>query len=189
MPRLSRHWNQRETPRSADQTASALSVNIWKLASDALLALENEGFETADWSQRLDVIGHFAIFGVHLTDRETWMRLPDEERGRLIPSLAKHLAALMQDNRLGCDGPGEHATRFIEQLNAQSEIYAGGQWSAEEGPGFALCRELGDAVAGSMEERDREWIVTYVIDREAPKFATALQKVLRSLVASGRQLA
>ena len=185
MPRLSRHWNQRETTRSADQTASALSVNIWKLASDALLALENEGFETADWSQRLDVIGHFAIFGVHLTDREVQMRLPDEERNRLIPSLAKHLAALMQDNRLESDGPGEHADRFIEQLNARSEIYAGCQWSEEEGPGFALCRELGDAVADSMGEKDQEWIATYVIDREAPKFAAALRRTLRSLVAGG----
>ena len=186
MPRLSRHWNQRETPRSAGQTASALSVNIWKLASDALLALENEGFETADWSQRLDVIGHFAIFGVHLTDREVQMRLSDGERNQLILSLAKHLAALMQDNRLESDGPGEHADRFIEQLNTQSEIYVDCQWSEEEGPGFALCRELGDAVADSMEEKDQEWIATYVIDREAPKFATALRRVLRGLV-SGRQ--
>lgn len=182
MPRLSRNWNQRETPRSAGQTASALSVNIWKLASDALLALENEGFETADWSQRLDVIGHFAIFGVHLTDRETQTRLPDEERTRLIPSLARHLAALMQDNRLECDGPGDHADRFIGQLNAQSEIYADCQWSKDEGPGFALCRELGDAVADSMGEKDQEWIATYVIDREAPKFATALRRSLRGLV-------
>ena len=186
MPRLSRHWNQRETPRSAGQTASALSVNIWKLASDALLTLENEGFETADWSQRLDVIGHFAIFGVHLADRETRTRLSDEARGQLIPSLAKHLAALMQDNRLECDGPGEHAARFIERLNARSEVYADCQWSEEEGPGFMLCRELGDAVADSMGEKDREWIATYVIDREAPKFATALQRVLRALVGEGK---
>ena len=185
MPRLSRHWNQRETPRSASQTASALSVNIWKLASDALLALENEGFETADWSQRLDVIGHFAIFGVHLVDREIQSRLSDEERAQLIPSLAKHLAALMQDNRRECDGPGEHAERFVEQFNAQSGIYADCQWSEGEGPGFALCRELGDAVADSMGEKDREWIATYVIDREAPKFATALRRALRGLV-SGR---
>ena len=186
MPRLSRHWNLRETPRSASQTASALSVNIWRLASDALLALENEGFETADWSQRLDVIGQFAIFGVHLVDRETQSRLSDEERGLLIPSLAKHLAALMQDNRLECDGPGEHAVRFIEQLNAQTEAYADCQWSEGEGPGFALCRELGDAVADSMGEKDQEWIATYVIDREAPKLATALRRTLRSLVSGGK---
>ena len=183
MPRLSRYWNLRETPRSADQTASALSVNIWRLASDALLSLENEGFETADWSQRLDVIGHFSIFGIHLTDRETQMRLSSEGRAKLIPSLAKHLAALMQDNRLECDGPGRHAAQFIEQLNVQSEHYSRCEWSPEEGPGFALSRELGHAVAADMGERDREWIATYVIDREAPKFATALRRVLRSLVA------
>jgi len=86
---------------------------------------------------------------------------------------------------LECDGPGEHAARFIEQLDAQAETYARCQWSEEEGPGFALCRELGDAVAGSMGEKDQEWIATYVIDREAPKFATALRRVLRGLVPNG----
>ncbi len=186
MPRLSQHWNQRETPRDAGQTASALSVNIWKISSAALLALENEGFETSGWSRRLDVIGHFAIFGAHLVDREASARLPDEERARLIPSLAKHLAALMQDNRQECGDPGEHARRFLDQFNERSDLYSGCQWSEETGPGFAMRRALGDAVADSMEKKDREWIATYVIDREAPKLATSLRRTLRSLVRGKR---
>lgn len=182
MPRLSRHWNQRETPRTADQTASALSVNLWRLASAALLALENEGFETADWSKRLDVIGLFAAFGVHLVDRHMAIQLAHEERARLVAALARHLAALMQDNRQECEGPGEHAALFIEGLNRQSELYAAGQWSEAEGPGFAMRRELGDAVAACMEAHEREWIATYVIDREAPKFAEALKRSLRGFI-------
>ena len=182
MPRLTRHWNQREAPRSADQTASALSVNLWRLSSAALLALENEGFETADWSKRLDVIGLFAAFGVHLIDRHTSTRLAQEERAQLVSALARHLAALMQDNRQECEGPGEHAAHFIEQMNRQSELYAARQWSETEGPGFAMRRELGDAVAARMEEHEREWIATYVIDREAPKFAEALKRSLRGFI-------
>ena len=180
MPRLARHWNQRETPRSADQTASALSANIWRLAGDGLLALENEGFETRDWAQRLDVIGQFAIFGAHLVDREAQQRLPDAARTELIAALVRHLAALMRDNRLECGGA--HAEGFIDQFNDASERYAHSNWSAADGPGFALRRELGDAVAACMGARDQEWIATYVIDREAPKFATALGRTLRGLM-------
>ena len=180
MPRLARHWNQRETPRSADQTASALSVNIWRLAGDGLLALENEGFETRDWAQRLDVIGHFAIFGAHLVDREAQARLPAAARTELVTALARHLAALMRDNRQAVGGAP--AAGFLDQFNAVSERYAHCGWSADDGPGFALRQALGDAVAACMGPRDREWIATYVIDREAPKFATALRRTLRGLM-------
>ncbi len=184
MPRLSRQWNQRETPRSADQTASALSVNLWRLASAGLLALENEGFETDDWSQRLDVIGHFVIFGAHLIDRQTEAQLPLEERTALLTALVKHLAALMQDNREESDGPGAHATGFVDQFNHWSQRYGDCGWSAQGGPGFTLYRELGDAVAASMGAHDQQWIATYVIEREAPKFAKALKQSLRGLVAA-----
>ncbi len=180
MPRLARHWNQRETPRSADQTASALSANIWRLASDGLLALENEGFETRDWAQRLDVIGQFAIFGAHLVDREAQERLPAAARAQLVTALARHLAALMHDNRLACGDV--QAAPLIGQFNAASERYAHCGWSAADGPGFALRRELGDAVAACMGTHDQEWIATYVIDREAPKFAAALGRTLHGLM-------
>ena len=182
MPRLSRHWNQRETPRTASQTASALSVNIWRLACDGLLKLENEGFETETWSQRLDVIGHFVIFAAHLVDRTAQQRLGDDAREELLTALIQHLAAVMQDNRLQANGEGAHDTVFIEQFNTWSTRYAPCGWSEEEGPGFTLCRELGDAVAGCMGAHDNAWIATYVIDREAPALARALVRSLRSLM-------
>ena len=186
MVRLARQWNQRTAPRPAGQTASALSVVVYRLAGQALLALENEGFDTDDWSMRLDVIEQFAIFGAHLIDRAASERLSEASRAELLDALARHLATLVQDNREESDGPGEHAARFLDQLNERGERYAGCEWSSREGPGFALRRELGDAVAARMAETGRQWISMYVIDREAPRFATALDRSLRGLLpASG----
>ena len=166
--------------------SSALSVVVYRLAGQALLALENEGFDTADWSMRLDVIEQFAIFGAHLVDRAANERLSGEARAELLGALARHLAALVQDNREESDGPGGHAARFLDRLNERCEHYAGCEWSAREGPGFALRRELGDAVAERMAETGRQWISMYVIDREAPRFAAALERSLRGLLpASG----
>ena len=182
MVRLARQWNQRETPRPAGQTASALSVTVYRLAGQALLALENEGFGTEDWSMRLDVIEQFAIFGAHLVDRAASERLSETSRAELLGALARHLAALVQDNREESDGPGAHAARFLDRLNERCERYAGYAWSAREGPGFALRRELGDAVAERMAAEGRRWIATYVIDREAPRFAAALEGSLRGLL-------
>ena len=186
MVRLARQWNQREAPRPAGQTASALSVVVYRLAGRALLALENEGFDTADWSMRLDVIEQFAIFGAHLIDRAANERLSGEARAALLDALARHLAALVQDNREESDGPGAHAARFLDRLNERGARYADCEWSAAEGPGFALRRELGDAVAERMAAPGRKWIAMYVIDREAPRFAAELGRSLRGLLPARR---
>ena len=183
MPRLPRHWNQPDTPRTASQTASAVSVNLWRLSGEALLALENEGFDTRDWSQRMDVIEQFVLFGVHLVDRAVESKLSAKARADLVRALAEHLAALVQDNRQQSDGRGEYRTRFIEQLNECSERYAALEWSAKTGPGFNLCNELGEAIAARLGGSEQRWIATYVIDREAPKFATGVARSLRSLLA------
>ena len=182
MARLARQWNQRDAERGAEQTASALSVVLYRIAGDALLALENEGFDTEDWSMRLDVIEQFAIFGFHLVDRAAQARLDDAARARLLRATAEHLSGVIAGNRAECAGPGAHAQAFIDRLNAQCAVYAACDWSATEGPGFTLRRELGDAVAARMAERGRRWICMYVLDREAPRLAAALGRSLRGLL-------
>ncbi len=48
MVRLRTRWNLKDRERSLEAIASAVGVNIWRIAGEALLSLENEGFETID---------------------------------------------------------------------------------------------------------------------------------------------
>ena len=59
MARLKTKWNQADRKRKPEEIAGVIGFNLWVLAGEACLYLENEGFETASRFQRLDVIAEF----------------------------------------------------------------------------------------------------------------------------------
>lgn len=185
MVRLRTRWNQKNRDRSPRQIATAVGVNIWKIASEGLLNLENEGFETISHSQRLDVIGEFVAFLIHISDRLVFASLNDDERREFVTALALHLTDTMQDNRIDANGPGEYRKAFIELLNERMDDYSECAYSDQEGPGFSLKRLLGERVRDQMGAKDNKWIPDYVIDAEAPKAVEALQNVLQSMLNIG----
>ena len=46
MARLKTKWNQKDRQRTPEEIASVIGFNLWVLAGEACLFLENEGFET-----------------------------------------------------------------------------------------------------------------------------------------------
>lgn len=188
MVRLITRWNQKNRDRSLEQIASAVGVSIWKIASEGLLNLENEGFETISHSQRLDVIAEFVAFMIHISDRLVYGDMSDEERREFVTALALHLTGTMQDNRVDANGPGQYRDDFIELLNSRMEDYSECSYSDQEGPGFSLKRILGESVRDKMGAKDNKWIPDYVIDAEAPKAVESLKKVLQGMLDLGSQL-
>ena len=81
MVRLKTKWNRKDRARECGETGSALAMSVWKLASQSLLNLENEGFETRTNAQRLDAIAELLAYSLYLIDRLAHVRL-DEERRR-----------------------------------------------------------------------------------------------------------
>ena len=178
MARLKAKWNQKNRERTPEQIASAISSNVWLLAADGCLNLENEGFETNTHSQRLDVISEYLAFSLHLVDRMTYGELEEEERMRFINALGVCLANLVHDNRLDANGPGEYRTAFVELLNQRMEDYSECKYDEKTGPGFSLKRVLGNHVMEVMGEKDNKWIPDYVIDVEAPKIVKGINRVM-----------
>lgn len=182
MVRLRTRWNLKDRDRSIEQIASAVGVNIWKIASEGLLNLENEGFETISQAQRLDVIAEFIAFMIHVSDRLVYGDMSDEERREFITALALHLTNTMQDNRIDANGPGQYQDAFIQLLNSRMEDYSECSYTDQEGPGFSLKRILGERVRDQMGAKDNKWIPDYIIDAEAPKAVESLKKVLHSML-------
>ena len=182
MARLQTQWNQKDRPRSLEVVASALGVNAWRIACDGVLNLENEGFETTTNAQRLDVITEFVIFLIHATDRFVYGKLNEDERRQLITAMAQHVTDTVYDNRVDADGPGEYRRPFIELMNARMTDYAECSFATQEGPGFALKRELGLYIQAKMGPKDNKWIPDYVIDAEVPKAMQAYRRVLGDML-------
>lgn len=178
MARLKAKWNQKNRERTPEQIASAVSFNIWLLAADGCLNLENEGFETSTQSQRLDVISEYLAFSLHLVDRMTFGELEEEERVRFINALGVSLANHIQSNRTDSDGQGEYRNQFVALLNERMDEYSECSYDQDTGPGFSLKRILGNHVMERMGDKDKKWIPDYVIDVEAPKIIKGINRVM-----------
>ncbi|QMU62406.1 MAG: hypothetical protein GKR92_12130 [Gammaproteobacteria bacterium] len=178
MARLKTKWNQAERKRKPEEIAGVIGFNLWVLAAESCLFLENEGFETASRFQRLDVIGEFIAFGAHVADRMVFDEMSAAEREIFINALGQHLADTMQSNRSDVEA-GEYRSDFINLLNERMNEYSECSYNEEDGPSFSMRRIAGNYVRDVMGEKDNKWIPDYVIDSEIPKHLLALKRVFK----------
>lgn len=182
MARLKGGWNQRDRGRSLDEIGSAISFNIWQIAGQGVLELENEGFQTDTQSQRLDVLSEYAAYLLQMVDRMVYNDFDLEQRNQLISAAGLHMAAIFQDNRVDTDGAGDHKQEFLKLLNQRIGDYSSCQFSRVEGPSFVFLRLVGDHVSSKMGEKDNQWITGYVIDIAGEKLFKSLRRVLPGLL-------
>lgn len=181
MVRIRSRWTNKSRERSAEENAGALAFIEWRIAQQALLNLENEGFQTDTQSQRLDVLKEFCAFLIHVSDRLVHADMDDDERQRFIIALALKTADFYHDNRVDTDGRGEDFRKpFIDALNARMADYAA--FNFEDGqPGYAFKRYLGKQVTNSMGPKDRKWISDQVMEIEVPEMLKTLDRGLKNL--------
>ena len=187
MARLKGGWNQRGRGRSLGEIGSAISFNIWQIAGQAVLDLENEGFQTDTQSQRLDVLTEFAAFLLQIVDRIVYDQFDLEQRNELISAAGIHMAGILQDNRLETDGEGEYRSQFLNILNDRINDYSQCQYNRIDGPSFIFLRVLGDHVSKVMGEKDNKWITGYIIDIAGEKMHKSLKRVLPGLLDPARK--
>jgi hypothetical protein len=178
--RVKSKWNLKDRERTLSETGGAMAFILWRIAQQGVLNLENEGFQTTTNSQRLDVIGEFLGFLVHVADRMTADRLEQDERQEFITSLAIHLANTMQENRTDAEGRGEYRAPLIALLNDRAADYSEFSFSDNE-PGYAFRRYFGECVRAVMGEQNNQWITDQVMDIEIPEALKPLNKAVRDL--------
>lgn len=179
MARLKTKWNLKDKKRTPKEIAGVIGFNLWVIAGEACLFLENEGFDTQTHSQRLDVIAEFAAFGAHVADRMVFDEMTAAEREQFINALGQHLADTMQNNRQDACSDGDYRKEFIGLLNSRMNEYSECGYSEEDGPSFSMRRIAGHHVQAVMGEKDNKWIPDYVIDSEIPKLLLALKRVFK----------
>jgi hypothetical protein len=180
--RLKTKWSDKDRKRSPKEQAGALAFTVWRIGMEGVLNLENEGFQTESQSQRMDITAEFMAFLIHLTDRNAYDPLTDEERHVFISALALRLADFMQDNRQDVEGPRDYRGPFINLINERMSDYAECSYSAEEGPGFSMRRTFGDHVTRKMGDKDRKWITEWVMEMETPEALATLKRAMKSLL-------
>src|SRR5690242_12347624 len=102
--RVRAKWSQKGKDHSLEEIAGVIAINAWKAAGEAVLNLENEGFETSTQSQRLDAMAEFCAFLLHCADRLVYGKFEESDRQSFVTALAVKLVGIMQDNRQDADG-------------------------------------------------------------------------------------
>ena len=181
--RVKSKWNNKDRERTATDTGSALGFNIWRIAGANILHMENEGYQTDTYNQRLDVIAELVAFLVHVVDRMLAEKeYTQEKRSELITALALNLAKTMHDNRMDCnEEKADFRAAFIDLLNARMNEYSGFSFDGNQ-PGFQLRRRVGDHVTEVIGEKDRKWVTDQVMDIEIPDAMKVFGRVARNLL-------
>ena len=184
MAKLKTRWNLDKDTRTHSETTSVISTNIWRIITESLLDMENQGFTTESNAQRLDILSEFAIYTIHLLDRYIYNSPLRQERQKIVSETVRHLEGIIYDNRLDTRGAVGNRTSFITLLNQRADEYSECKYDGQ--PDFHMRRILGEYVSEIILGENRKWVATYVLDIEAYNIYTNLRKVLNDFLAPSK---
>ena len=182
--RIKSHWFKAGTEKSPEEIAGAAAFIVWRVAQNALKTMRAAKFELAPGPQYFAFLAEFLIFLALGADRIAYRRGDHGWRVRFTTALANRVGEILAENEstlLGADAAGEVKRRFVARVNDCAVDCAGFDWP-DEGPDYAFLRYLGHRVADVMEQQDKTWAVSQVIEVEAPEAAETLQRGMAGLL-------
>lgn len=178
--RIHSGWNQKGKKRQIGQIASALAVSIWKISKKTLLNLENEGFDTDTWADRLEILKEVSCFQIYVVNNEITSYEKDKKIN-FITDIAKKINETVNINQVDLKIPRESIkNKFIDLLNSRMQEYSELEYTEE--PSYKARIILGNHLMTHMGDLDNNWIRMYVIDQEVPKILLSLRRPIKSLV-------
>ena len=109
------------------------------------------------------------------------LELGDEDRRKLVITLAKHLAGHLHDNSVDIFGPGDYVGPFIDKLNRRGAEYAEFNYTGD-GPSYPFMRHLGYEIQQIMgESQENRWVIDQVMDRDGPDIDREIRRAIDNL--------
>jgi hypothetical protein len=182
--RIKNRWQKNAKPKSLDEIASSTAFICWKLARNGVENLINEKFLLHEKDKLFNVIFEYIAFLVQITDRLMFEKMQQNERQIFITVLVMYLAGHMQENKEDKFGKGDYKRPFIDDINQRFEDYS--EFGFEEGePGFNFLRYFGEKISHLLGEKDEKWVISQMVEIEAPEALEGLTKSLDNLFAKG----
>lgn len=181
--RIRSRWHDDGAERSVEEIAGALAFIAWRIGKDKAINLHGQDFVYASDEQRFAVIVEYLIFQLQIVDRLALQELAmtDEDRRRLVVTLARHLAGHLQDNSSDIFGPGDYVRPFIERMNARGAEYAEFAYH-DDGPSYPFMRHLGYEIQQIMgASQENRWVIDQVMDRDGLEIDREIKRAMRNL--------
>lgn len=183
--RIKSHWFKAGTPKSPQQTASALAFIVWRVAQNMLKQMRTAQFDIDVGPQYFAFMREVLVFLIAVVDRMAFDRMPEGERTEFTTALVRRVAEILEDSENDLLGPPpagdeSHRAQFIELFNVRSDEYAG-FGHGPEGPDFGFVRYLGSCVTALMVQKDQTWALDQIMAVEAPEAVTMLQRAMQDV--------
>jgi len=182
--RVKSQWFNAGTAKGATEVAGAAAFIAWRVARNALSRMRGARFELDAGEGYFDFLAEFAAFLVVGADRIAHRRRDAEWRVEFTTAMANRVGAILAENQadlLGAAPADEIKRGFVALVNVRAAECAGFAWD-DAGPDYALLRYLGHRVADVMDDSERTWAVSQVIDVEAPEAAELVGRAMAGLL-------
>ncbi len=186
--RIKSQWYRSGTPRTTEQTASAMAFIVWRLTQNMLKQMRSAGFDIDVGPQYFAFMRETLVFLCQLVDRMAYARMAPVERAAFTAAMVHRVAAVLQDSEddlLGAPAGGQqgHGAQFIDLVNTLAGHYAEFDYGPG-GPDFAFVRYFGYRIEALMPEKDRRWVTDQVMAIEAPQAHAALQRAIQDVLST-----
>lgn len=182
--RIKSHWFRSERPKTPEEIAGAAAFIAWRIAQNALRTMRAARYELPAGALYFAFVAEFLLFLGVGADRIAHRRGDPAWRAAFTPAFVRRVGEILAENEsdlLGADTAGDVQRRFVDRFNACAEECAALDWT-DEGPDYGLLRYLAHRVAAAMDERDRGWAVSQIIEVEGPEAAATFARGMRGLL-------
>jgi hypothetical protein len=186
--RIKSQWHRPGSPRTPEQTASAMAFIVWRLTQNMLRQMRGAGFDIDVGPQYFAFMREVLVFLCQLVDRMAYARMAPDERSVFTGAMVRRVADVLQDSvddLLGPRGVGQqgHGAEFIDLVNTLAGHYADFAYGPG-GPDFAFLRYFGYRLEALMPEKDRRWVTDQVMAIEAPQAHAALERAITDVLST-----
>lgn len=182
--RIKSHWFRSDRPKTPEEIAGAAAFIAWRVAQNALKTMRAAHYDLPPGKRYFSFVAEFLVFLTLGADRVAYRRGDGAWRVAFTTAMANRVGEILAQNEsdlLGAESVGDVKRRFVDLVNECAAECAGFEWD-DAGPDYAFLRFLGHRVADLMDERDRTWAISQVIEVEAPEGIEMLQKAMAGLL-------
>ncbi len=182
--RIKSHWFHPERPKTPQEIAGAAAFIAWRIAQDAMKTMRAARYELPPGARYFAFVAEFLAFVTLGADRIAHRRGDDAWRVAFTTAMANRVGEILAENEsalLGAATVGDVKRRFVDLVNECAAECAAFGWD-DAGPDYAFLRFVGHRVADVMDERDRTWAISQVIEVEAPDAAARIERALAGLL-------
>jgi len=186
--RIKSQWFQSATPKTPQQTASAMAFITWRVAQNTLKQMRTASFDIEVGPQYFAFTREVLVFLTQVLDRMASEKMDAATRAEFMTALVQRVAEVLQENEDGLmgippAGQASHYDQFIDLFNELADHYADFGFDAQ-GPDFAFTRYLGHRIESLMPQKDQRWVVDQIMASEVPDAVETLTRAMQGVLST-----